>query len=152
MIEIQKLADGSIRAIRWGTAPERDEGMPTSSAVYQRDINLPDNLQVSLAALQLVSPPEEIVGVGQRISHDLFWIYNCEELVSNNPTLETDMKDFKTLYNRNDYYFHRTDPRPDIPFGDSGINNPESSWYFWAVMIVAATVVCSYMFGFISVA
>jgi hypothetical protein len=149
MIEIQRLGNGTIRALRWATREALVEPPLTSTAVYQSVANLPDNLQVSLAALQLVTPPEEIVGVGQRVSHDLFWIYNCEELVSK----ETNMKDFKTNYNHNDYYYQRTDPRPDIPFEDNlGLNNPEGKWYFWAVMVVAAIVVLSYVFGFISVA
>lgn len=149
MIEIQRLGNGSIQATHWGVTLNLEPYRPQCSAVYQSVANLPDNLQVSLAALQLVTPPEEIVGVGQRVNHDLFWIYNCEELVSK----ETNMKDFKTNYNRNDYYYHRTDPRPDIPFEDNlGINNPEGGWGFLAVMVVAAIVVLSYVFGFISVA
>lgn len=60
------------------------------------------------------------------------------------------MKDFKTPYNRRDYYFDRTDPWKHIPWDDDiKPKDPETKWYFWATVIFAMTVIFSYVTGYI---
>ena len=56
----------------------------------------------------------------------------------------------RTDFKREHYYFHRIDPRPDIPFDDA-VNEAESSWRYKAVIVVAGLIVLVHLFGWMEV-
>lgn len=54
---------------------EYKNGKPTSSTEYATEDNLPEDIHVKLSALKLVTPPEGIEKLGQRVNDNVFWIY-----------------------------------------------------------------------------
>jgi hypothetical protein len=59
------------------------------------------------------------------------------------------MKDIKTEYKREHYYFHRTDPRPDIPFDNPDDRTIESTVWYWVVIGLGAVALVSFYIGLI---
>lgn len=59
------------------------------------------------------------------------------------------MRNFKTNYDRNHYYYNRTDPWKDVPFEEEK-KSPESSIWYMGVMCLAIAVILSYVLGYIS--
>lgn len=59
------------------------------------------------------------------------------------------MNEYKTEYKREHYYFHRTDPRPDLPFYNPDDRNIESSILYWLVIGLGAVVLLSFYIGLI---
>lgn len=45
------------------------------SSVYASMEEIPEPFKTKLSALRLVSPPDEIKNVGQRVDEHLFWVY-----------------------------------------------------------------------------
>jgi hypothetical protein len=54
---------------------EYKNGKPTSTTEYTSEDNLPEDIHVKLSALKLVTPPDDVDKIGQRVSDNVFWIY-----------------------------------------------------------------------------
>lgn len=54
---------------------EYKNGKPTSTTEYTSEDKLPEDIHVKLSALKLVTPPEGIEKIGQRVNANVFWIY-----------------------------------------------------------------------------
>ena len=54
---------------------EYKDAKETSSTEYATEDNLPEDIHVKLSALKLVTPPEGIEKIGQRVNDNVFWIY-----------------------------------------------------------------------------
>jgi hypothetical protein len=52
-----------------------DRGQVTSSITYPTENNLPDDVKTKLSALKLMTVPDDIPDVGQKVSDTLYWIY-----------------------------------------------------------------------------
>jgi len=50
-------------------------GQVTSSMSYPSESNLPDDVRTKLSALKLMTVPDDIPDVGQKVSDTLYWIY-----------------------------------------------------------------------------
>jgi hypothetical protein len=55
---------------------EYTDGKPVSQSEYATEENLPTIIRVPLAALKLITPPDDINQIGQRVNENVFWIYN----------------------------------------------------------------------------
>ena len=65
--------DESSKAVK---VYEYTEGKAISQSEYASEENLPQAIRVPLAALKLVTPPDDIKQIGQRVNANVFWIYN----------------------------------------------------------------------------
>lgn len=65
--------DESSKAV---TVYEYTDGQSISQSKYASEENLPQSIRVPLAALKLVTPPDDIKQIGQRVNENVFWIYN----------------------------------------------------------------------------
>ena len=55
---------------------EYKEGQVASTTEYATEDNLPEDLHLKLSALKLVTPPDDIDKIGQRVNDIVFWIYD----------------------------------------------------------------------------
>jgi hypothetical protein len=55
---------------------EYKNGLESSTSEYFNEDNLPEDIHVKLSALKLVTPPEGIEKIGQRVNANVFWIYD----------------------------------------------------------------------------
>lgn len=51
---------------------------------------------------------------------------------------------YKTPYDRNNYYFHRTDPKPWVPFDEDEGRGLE--WAAWAGIVILAASTAAFWF------
>ena len=74
MLEIHLARDDeSNKAIK---VFEYSDGRAVSQSEYATEDNLPETIRVPLAALKLITPPDDIATIGQRVNENVFWIYD----------------------------------------------------------------------------
>lgn len=69
MIELHITDTGIIKTVY------SNRGEVTSNITYPSENNLPDDIRTKLAVLKLMRTHEDIPDIGQKVSNEMYWIY-----------------------------------------------------------------------------
>lgn len=69
MIELYITDTGIIKTVY------SNRGEVTSNITYPSESNLPDDIRTKLAVLKLMTIPDDVPDVGQKVSNTMYWIY-----------------------------------------------------------------------------